>query len=83
MLMRPEIQLEILYSKAVKKYPKKYQKFLFSSFRTTDPPEPDLCFPPEIISGAHSENGGHLPPDSQVLLKGTIWAGKGQTTFEK
>lgn len=52
-------------------------------FRTTDPAEPDLGFPPEIISGAHSENAGHLPPDSQVLLKGTIWAGKGQTAFEK
>lgn len=73
--MRPEIQLEIVYSKAVGRYPKKNQIF-FSSFRTTGPTKPDLGFPPEILSGPHSENVGHPSPASQVLLKVAIWAGK-------
>lgn len=44
-------------------------EIFFSSFRTTGPAKPDLGFPPEILSGARSENAGHLPPASQVLLR--------------
>lgn len=43
--------------------------FFFTSFRTTGSPKPDLGFPLEILSGAHSENAGHLSPASQVLLR--------------
>lgn len=87
-LMRPEIQLEIVDFMLDQKFSWRLHiqklsggiprsiRFFFPPSETTGPTKPDLGFPPEILSGPHSENVGHPSPASQVLLKGAIWAGK-------
>lgn len=71
----PEIQLEIVYSEGVRRYPEKYQKIFFLLQNNNPcPPKPDTGFRLKIFLRAHS-GAGDWSLASQVLLKGTIRAG--------